>query len=462
MTVSADLLAILACPSADHAPLRLETRRRRRGAGLHVLPEPVPDPRRHPGAAGRRGASRARTAWAVPADATGAPARGRATVTSFDPELLDDPTALLAGRPRRPAAGAGRRRRPGAPRRSGWPTSSASDRLRGRAAAARGAGRPGRRTRRTCPACSRRWPRPSAPVLDWRDPAAAALGRPGRRAAGGLGRRPAPAAGRAGGPGRPARAGRRGGRAGRLAGGRGRRPAPDRRRQPPGRGAAAGALVGAGHPGAAGAGRARRWPDTARAAGAGRRRLDEVAETDRPDSSAFTGPAKLLAAELAESVPVIAGIGAGGDGGGPPGRRRGAADRRFDGDGRGAARRRGPDRLAAGVRRRPRADFFADRVERGRRPAAAGADRRRRATTAHRSDPSLGQPGRRGRPAGRLRRWPGWPPAAASGCRGCWCRTRRRWSGSPPPPRPATSPRPTWPWPAASTRPRPGWGSWPH
>ena len=37
--------------------------------------------------------------------------------------------------------------------------------------------------------------------------------------------------------------------------------------------------------------------------------LDSVAETDRPDSSAFTGPAKLLAAELAESVPVIAGIG---------------------------------------------------------------------------------------------------------------------------------------------------------
>ncbi len=38
--------------------------------------------------------------------------------------------------------------------------------------------------------------------------------------------------------------------------------------------------------------------------------LDEVAETDRPDSSALVGPAKLLAAELAESVPVIAGIGA--------------------------------------------------------------------------------------------------------------------------------------------------------
>ncbi len=37
--------------------------------------------------------------------------------------------------------------------------------------------------------------------------------------------------------------------------------------------------------------------------------LDGVAETDRPDSSAYTGPAKLLAAELAESVPVIAGIG---------------------------------------------------------------------------------------------------------------------------------------------------------
>jgi hypothetical protein len=40
--------------------------------------------------------------------------------------------------------------------------------------------------------------------------------------------------------------------------------------------------------------------------------LDGVAETDRPDSSAYTGPAKLLAAELAESVPVIAGIGRGG------------------------------------------------------------------------------------------------------------------------------------------------------
>jgi glucose/mannose-6-phosphate isomerase len=38
--------------------------------------------------------------------------------------------------------------------------------------------------------------------------------------------------------------------------------------------------------------------------------LDDVAEADRPDSSAFVGPAKLLAAELAESVPVIAGIGA--------------------------------------------------------------------------------------------------------------------------------------------------------
>ncbi|HEY0167810.1 MAG TPA: SIS domain-containing protein [Jatrophihabitans sp.] len=37
--------------------------------------------------------------------------------------------------------------------------------------------------------------------------------------------------------------------------------------------------------------------------------LDGVAEVDRPDSSAYTGPAKLLAAELAESVPVIAGIG---------------------------------------------------------------------------------------------------------------------------------------------------------
>jgi len=39
--------------------------------------------------------------------------------------------------------------------------------------------------------------------------------------------------------------------------------------------------------------------------------LDEVAETNRPDSNAFTGPAKLLAADLAESVPVIAGAGPG-------------------------------------------------------------------------------------------------------------------------------------------------------
>lgn len=38
-------------------------------------------------------------------------------------------------------------------------------------------------------------------------------------------------------------------------------------------------------------------------------RLDEVAESDRPDADAFVGPAKVLAAELAESVPVIAGVG---------------------------------------------------------------------------------------------------------------------------------------------------------
>jgi hypothetical protein len=37
--------------------------------------------------------------------------------------------------------------------------------------------------------------------------------------------------------------------------------------------------------------------------------LDEVAEANRPDSSAFTGRAKLLAADLADSVPVIAGAG---------------------------------------------------------------------------------------------------------------------------------------------------------
>ncbi|MCW2540718.1 MAG: bifunctional glucose-6-phosphate/mannose-6-phosphate isomerase [Frankiales bacterium] len=37
--------------------------------------------------------------------------------------------------------------------------------------------------------------------------------------------------------------------------------------------------------------------------------LDVVAEANRPDSSSFTGPAKLLAADLAEAVPVIAGAG---------------------------------------------------------------------------------------------------------------------------------------------------------
>lgn len=37
--------------------------------------------------------------------------------------------------------------------------------------------------------------------------------------------------------------------------------------------------------------------------------LDAVAEADRPDSSMYTGPAKLLAADLAESLPIIAGIG---------------------------------------------------------------------------------------------------------------------------------------------------------
>ena len=38
--------------------------------------------------------------------------------------------------------------------------------------------------------------------------------------------------------------------------------------------------------------------------------LDAVAEANRPDSSAFTGPAKVLATDLAEAVPVIAGAGA--------------------------------------------------------------------------------------------------------------------------------------------------------
>ncbi|UQX87535.1 hypothetical protein M6D93_14665 [Jatrophihabitans telluris] len=39
--------------------------------------------------------------------------------------------------------------------------------------------------------------------------------------------------------------------------------------------------------------------------------LDAVAEANRPDSSAFTGPAKMLATDLAEAVPVVAGAGRG-------------------------------------------------------------------------------------------------------------------------------------------------------
>jgi glucose/mannose-6-phosphate isomerase len=39
--------------------------------------------------------------------------------------------------------------------------------------------------------------------------------------------------------------------------------------------------------------------------------LDEVAEANRPDSPSFTGPAKGLAIDLAEAVPVIAGAGSG-------------------------------------------------------------------------------------------------------------------------------------------------------
>lgn len=49
--------------------------------------------------------------------------------------------------------------------------------------------------------------------------------------------------------------------------------------------------------------------DTAPLLGQVADRLDEVADGDRPDSDAFVGPAKLLAAQLAESVPVIAGVG---------------------------------------------------------------------------------------------------------------------------------------------------------
>jgi len=96
--------------------------------------------------------------------------------------------------------------------------------------------------------------------------------------------------------------------------------------------------------------------------------LDEVAETDRPDSSAYTGPAKLLAAELAESVPVIAGIGRGAT----------VAARRFAGavqlvGGSTAMAAALPDdvaRIGALLEfASTEADFFADRVsEAGVRP----------------------------------------------------------------------------------------------
>ena len=110
VSISADLLSILACPSADHAPLRLETSGERRAAGLHVLPEPVPGHRRHPGAARRRGGARpARPGQCRPtagrsAGTTRSPAAARAPadrhdrdyrVNSFQQELLDDPQALI-------------------------------------------------------------------------------------------------------------------------------------------------------------------------------------------------------------------------------------------------------------------------------------------------------------------------------------------------------------------------------
>ena len=70
-----------------------------------------------------------------------------------------------------------------------------------------------------------------------------------------------------------------------------------------------GHLVVAGHPGAAGHRRARAGATPASLLDQVADRLDEIAELDRPDSDAFVGPAKVLAAELAESVPVIAGVG---------------------------------------------------------------------------------------------------------------------------------------------------------
>jgi len=95
-------------------------------------------------------------------------------------------------------------------------------------------------------------------------------------------------------------------------------------------------------------------------------RLDEVAESERPDSDAYVGPAKVLAAELAESVPVFAGIGPAGT----------AAAHRVAGavqliGGATAMSASLPDDVArigsllefAGGSGGVEADFFADRVE---------------------------------------------------------------------------------------------------
>ncbi len=340
-----DLLAILACPSADHAPLRLEPK----DGGVEELvctycasrfpiPDGIPVLLADEATPGPNGLG-------DPAADGGA---GRVSSMSFDEAVSTTPSAGCGA-----TAAACCGRWPPPARRSGGRVGG-HRRVRGRPAA----------RSELPPRSVLVAPDASAPYLSSLMGRLASLRRPGA----GLGgedlppnwagpadvllvasaRRSAPAAGRAGRPGRPARAGAGGGRSGRLAGGRRGRPAPGRRpRLPPA--AARRALWWAlatpalQAPGALGrSGIPRELLD------AGRRRLDEVAEAGRPAGSRSPTRPRCWPLELAESIPVIAGIG-------PlasvAARRIADALQLIAGspaDGRGAAGRGRPDRLAAG------------------------------------------------------------------------------------------------------------------
>ena len=288
-------------------------------------------------------------------------------------------------------------------------------------------------------------------MLDWRGAELPRWAGPADVLLVGLGRRPPSPAGRAGGAGRPAGPGHRGRRAGRLAGRGCGGPAP---------------VADLGH--LAGVPRGRsggRWPPVA--AGPGRARagtgpgtlLPAVADAStrsprpRPDVGRVHQPGQgRWRPSSPRSVPLFAGAGAAGIA---------AAHRVADALQLSAARPRcraslpdgvGPDGALL-VRRRQRAD--ARLLPRPGRATPAcrprllvigddGLDDARRPTgrTQIQLDERAGPAGRRGAGAA-------WPAAARRGVPDRWCPRRRRWPGSGAPPRPATSPPPTWLWLAA-------------